>query len=282
MAHGQAASGARSVKRWCFGWGVTLRAAPLWLAGLLVATLGTAAQADKTEDIDTLMQAIQIEALVDVMLDEGLIYAGDIAQQMLAGGNDQWDAQVGRIYNPDRMLATVRDGLDQGLSETDLPPLLTFFASDLGREIVALETSARQAMLDATVEEDARLMYLDLVGTDDVRLALIDQFVTTNDLVETKSTNCFTSNKLSAEVIRSQMQTEGGNEQCKIVDSRQDGNQLILDLACQYDATEKGTGTMEISASDDTVTVKSVFRLMVEGQERSMEMTSVGKRVGGC
>jgi len=103
-----------------------------------------------------------------------------------------------------------------------------------------------------------------------------------NDLVETKSTNCFTSDKLSAEVIRSQMQAEGGNEQCKIVDSRQDGNQLILDLACQYDATEKGTGTMEISASDDTVTVKSVFRLMVEGQERSMEMTSVGKRVGGC
>lgn len=103
-----------------------------------------------------------------------------------------------------------------------------------------------------------------------------------NDVVETKSTNCFTDKKLSAEVIRLQMQAEGGNEQCKIVDSRKDSDQLILDLMCQYDATEKGTGTMVISTSDDTVTVKSVFRLIVEGQERSMEMTSVGKRIGGC
>lgn len=103
-----------------------------------------------------------------------------------------------------------------------------------------------------------------------------------NDLVENKNTNCFKGNRLSAEVIRAQMQDQGGNEQCTIVDSRLEGNQLVLELACQYDADQKGTGTMQISTSDDTVTVKSVFRLMVEGQERSMEMTSVGKRIGGC
>ncbi len=103
-----------------------------------------------------------------------------------------------------------------------------------------------------------------------------------NDLVENKNTNCFKENKLSAEVIRAQMQDQGGNEQCKIVDSRLEGDQLVLDMACQYEANEKGTGSMQISTSGETITVKSVFRLMVEGQERSMEMNSVGKRIGGC
>ena len=103
-----------------------------------------------------------------------------------------------------------------------------------------------------------------------------------NDRGDTKITNCFPSKQLSAEVIRKQLQAEGGNEQCKIVDSRKDGNQLILDLACQYGGTEKGTGSMEISTSEETVTVKSEFRLMIEGRERSMAMTSVGTRIGGC
>ena len=103
-----------------------------------------------------------------------------------------------------------------------------------------------------------------------------------NDLVESKNTNCFKGNKLSAEVIRAQMQDDGGGEQCKIVDSRLEGEQLVLDMACQYDSYEKGSGTMQISTSGETITVKSVFRLTVEGQERSMEMNSVGKRIGGC
>ncbi|MFK7964669.1 MAG: DUF3617 domain-containing protein [Burkholderiaceae bacterium] len=103
-----------------------------------------------------------------------------------------------------------------------------------------------------------------------------------NDLVESKNTNCFKGDKLSAEVIRAQMKDQGGNEQCKIVDSRLEGDQLVLDMACQYDANEKGSGTMQIGTSGETITVKSVFRLIVEGQERSMEMTSVGKRIGGC
>ncbi|KMK66846.1 DUF2059 domain-containing protein [Puniceibacterium sp. IMCC21224] len=134
---------------------------------------------------DELLRALGIDEIIDVMRDEGLDYGAEMALDFLPGGATQaWSEIVSQLYNTDSMYQTVREGFADGLEGSDLTPLIAFFKAEEGQRIVALEVSARRAMIDGDVEEAARDVFRDLDGTDNPQVARVEPFVAANDLIE--------------------------------------------------------------------------------------------------
>ncbi|MCL3882570.1 DUF2059 domain-containing protein [Marivita sp. GX14005] len=151
-------------------------------AGLFVLA---SAGAGAAQQIDDLLGALGVPQIVEIMRAEGLDYGKTLGDDMLPGGaTDRWRQTVDRIYDDARMLETVKRGFAEEFGEADADPLIAFFTSDTGEQIVDLELSARQAMRDEEIEEAARGAYRDLVGTDSDLLETLRDFVTVNDLVE--------------------------------------------------------------------------------------------------
>ncbi len=150
----------------------------------LVCAAGLAPRAHAT-DVRTLYDTMHLAEIIEIMREEGLAYGEDLSAEMLGGsGGPGWPQAVDRIYSLERMegdfLASFEDVMDVG----QVAPLLQFFGSEQGQEILKFEVSARRALLDADVEETAKQIWQDLEGELDPRLELIERFVTTNDLIE--------------------------------------------------------------------------------------------------
>jgi hypothetical protein len=136
-------------------------------------------------EVDDLLDAMGVPQIVEIMRAEGLEYGETLAADMVPGGSTEgWRATVDRIYDEARMLETVRAVFTQEFGTADLEPLITFFDSETGQQIVSLELSARTAMREQEIEDAARAAFRDLEGTDSETLATISEFVDTNDLVE--------------------------------------------------------------------------------------------------
>lgn len=155
------------------------------------ATLAAPVSASQAED---LLEAMQVSRIIDVMRQEGLAYGDDIARDLLSGPNQAWSATVARIYDTDAMEEVVTKGFVEAAGDTDLTPLIEFFGTEGGRQVIELEIGAREAMADDGVEESARQAYRDLAGTDDGRLDLLGEFVEVNDLVEANVAGALNSN----------------------------------------------------------------------------------------
>ena len=82
------------------------------------------------------------------------------------------------------MAAQVRDSLDRDLDDVDLAPLMSFFDSAGGRQIVALEIAAREAMIAPEVEQMAREHHAALRAERHPRIDLIDSYIETNGLID--------------------------------------------------------------------------------------------------
>ncbi|WP_299785710.1 DUF2059 domain-containing protein [uncultured Marivita sp.] len=150
--------------------------------GIAVLSWSVSAWATPAND---LLNALGVPEIVEIMRDEGMEYGDTLAADMLPGGaTGGWNATVERIYDEERMLATVREVFTEQLGDADTDPLLEFFTSETGQQIVSLELSARSAMRDEEIEEAARAAFRDLEGTDSEELEAISDFVDTNDLVE--------------------------------------------------------------------------------------------------
>lgn len=152
------------------------------LAGASFAFAALPAQAQTADD---LLDALGVPEIVEIMRAEGLEYGETLASDMLPGGSTGgWEDTIERIYDEARMLETVRGVFTQEFGDADLAPLLEFFTSETGQQIVSLELSARTAMRDEEIEDAARAAFRDLEGTESETLATISDFVETNDLVE--------------------------------------------------------------------------------------------------
>lgn len=147
----------------------------IWLASPLAAeTSGEA-----------LARLLRVDEVVAVMRDEGMKYGDDLDAEMLAGTGGQYFAnRVDRIYDADRMEASITQALDDGLNETDIAASMQFYEVPLGQQILSLENAARVAMADPDVDALAREAYREREGSDDARLAAITDFVEMNDLLE--------------------------------------------------------------------------------------------------
>ncbi|MEL6509188.1 MAG: hypothetical protein AAFQ32_05325 [Pseudomonadota bacterium] len=146
-------------------------------------------------DTDALYDAMGLDRIVDVMRAEGLVYGAEMATDFLNGmGGPDWDRAVDDIYDTNKMTATLKTAFDDAMGDTDTAPLIAFFNSEVGSEIVALEISAREALLDDAVDEASRTQLEAALADDDPRLTLIRSYIDANDLVESNVVGALNSN----------------------------------------------------------------------------------------
>lgn len=142
-----------------------------------------------------LLDALGVPQIVTIMREEGMEYGETLAADMVPGGSSAgWTATVNRIYDEERMLATVQDVFAAEFGDADPETLLEFFTSETGQQIVSLELSARTAMREDEIEDAARAAFNDLDGTASEPLAAIAEFVDTNDLVEANLVGALNAN----------------------------------------------------------------------------------------
>ena len=176
--------------------------------GLAFAPLfPSAVRAEVTaEQMAPAIDAARITALTDTMMmgeifavmrEEGLDYGQTLSDEMFPGkGRAQWEAVVAAIYDPDTMRRRFDAALAQSLvgAEPDMAAIEGFFGSDQGQTILRLEIEARRSLLDAEVEDAAKLAWEDLRAQGGDRVDKLTQFVEANDLIESNVMGALNAN----------------------------------------------------------------------------------------
>jgi len=151
----------------------SLSTAPLW------------AQTADEAKVDTLLEALGMPEMIEIMREEGLVYGQTLAADMLPGGpTDQWSVAVSTIYDAEMMYEEVRGAFGEAVAEDDIDAMLAFFTSERGEKIVSLEVSARRALLDDAVEEASKENAAIEMMDETPRFQMVEEFVTVNDLIE--------------------------------------------------------------------------------------------------
>lgn len=151
------------------------------------------AQSDK---IDALYDALNLGELVEIMRVEGLEYGASIGADLIGERSTgaEWVGIVDRIYAQEAMETQVRADFGASLETADIDPMLEFFNSPLGQEIISLEISARRAFLDEEVE-DAATEAAAIASMDETsRHQLLAQYADANDLIESNVVGALNSN----------------------------------------------------------------------------------------
>ena len=166
------------------------------LAPVLIVSLITALPLQASEDqIDILYDALKLDEVIEVMRLEGVEYGETLERDLFPGrGGPAWNTSVSAIYVPSNMENRVRDEFSTRMEGVDLDPLIDFFTSVRGVEIIALELEARRAMMDEAVEEMAEAKMAEMQAEDDPRMVQIEDLVVANDLVETNVVGAMNAN----------------------------------------------------------------------------------------
>lgn len=162
----------------------------------LIATVSLAqAEAADAEASAALFAALGLPDMIDIMREEGLVYGDEIATDLLSTTtNAKWKKTVSDIYDLDRMRGGAAAALTSALNGKDVDAMLAFFTSDLGREVIELETSARRALLDDAVDDAAKQVAGDALAEDTPRSRMVTEFVETNDLIDTNVVGAMNAN----------------------------------------------------------------------------------------
>lgn len=143
-----------------------------------------APQEVRTDAIGTIMSAVRIEALMQVVATEGARHGMSLEKALFAGqGGRDWARVVSAIQTPERLVPIIASALRTQLSPADAEAVAAFYSGDLGGRIVMREVEARRDMLDGAVETGAsEAAALAALGTD--RAMLIDEIIDGMDLVD--------------------------------------------------------------------------------------------------
>lgn len=175
-------------------------------AGLLAGLVVTAADAQDAavtppgaapdlSAFDTAYDLLQVPRLLEIMADEGVAYGDSLQAEMFPGrGGDGWRTQVAAIYDPARMAGVFRDTLEPLLDPATLTETIAFFGSPDGRQLITLEITAREAMLDDAVEEASLEEWRALRAREAPLVSALEAFVEVNDLVESNVVGAMNSN----------------------------------------------------------------------------------------
>lgn len=136
---------------------------------------------------EDLSRAYLLPELFDIMASEGrssVLAEGAIPLQGRALADFERD--VARIYDKDTMHDAFLNKLTADLETTPevLEDALSFANTDLGKRILRLEISAREALLDDEVDQIARMALEDAREASSARLGMIRERVDANDLIE--------------------------------------------------------------------------------------------------
>lgn len=148
------------------------------------------------DDTDiAIFDALRQGEIIDVMRQEGIESGRDIADAMFVPAVfSKWDQTLDEVYDTDRMTSLAAAKFSEALEDEDREGILAFFASEPGATLIALEVSARRAMLDDDVTEIALEQGRDMMAADTMRADLIGAFITTNDLIEMNVAGSLNSN----------------------------------------------------------------------------------------
>lgn len=164
-----------------------------WLLGITFVCMALPVWGDARHTV--LMDVLKVRELAAILHAEGLSYGEDLDADFLEGqGGPSWQIQVARIHDADRIADAIRAGLEAHLEDDRLEDTITFFASDLGQQIVMLENSGRAALADDTIEQEARDRYAALAQSDPARHALINRMIVAGDLINRNVTSAMNSN----------------------------------------------------------------------------------------
>lgn len=152
-------------------------------------------QAASEDDVARLFDAMRVSDVIEIMREEGLGYSETLAEEMLPNGATQtWQDSVRRIYNTEAMEAGLTAEFSEAVKDEDLDSVIAFFESELGRRIVDLEISAREALLDPAVEEASHDNFEQHLQDADPRLDLVTAYIEANGLVDANVVGALNSN----------------------------------------------------------------------------------------
>lgn len=145
--------------------------------------------------LSVLVDVLKLREVASILAVEGITQADELNTDMLNGqGGPGWSMQVERIYGPDLMVESVRTALGDELTGDTLEEVITFYASDLGTQIIDLENAARRAIIDPAVEDAARARFAELEETGDARVALVSDLIDSGDMISRNVTSAMNSN----------------------------------------------------------------------------------------
>ncbi|QGX98544.1 DUF2059 domain-containing protein [Roseovarius faecimaris] len=172
----------------------------------LILTFAGAALADRAEEIDALMQVLRVQDTIEIMQEEGALYGGEIARDLIPDVDPTlWSGVIEKIYDEAKMHEVLEAGFTTALTDTDLAPIMAYFTTDEVRDILALELSARRAFLDRETEAYAAARWLELSGKDSSLVSQVEELINDSDLVERN-----VMGTLNADLMFYQGLTEGG------------------------------------------------------------------------
>lgn len=137
--------------------------------------------------VDRLGEVLQLDALFQVLREEGLGHGEALEADMFpAGGGAEWDAALSRIYDVARLRAGFAAALEQSLRADPeaVAEITAFFASDLGQRILSLEIEARRAFLDTASEEAAQVAADNAAAERAPRVDQLRRMIEAADLLE--------------------------------------------------------------------------------------------------
>lgn len=149
-----------------------------------LAALAGAAGPALADPADEVYEILQLDALMEVMRDEGLASGDDMAANMGLRADQSWRDRVAAIYDVDAMGELLRDGIAGSFDAQYLPALTDFFTSEPGSAFIAYEIAARRALLDPDVEEAAMAAAAEALAAESDRINLISSYILANDIIE--------------------------------------------------------------------------------------------------
>jgi hypothetical protein len=155
--------------------------------GLPVTAQTTAEPSAAAVSIARLGEVMQLDALFEVLREEGISYGAELEAEMLAGGGGPgWTRAISDIYDIPVLRARFDRALLDGLGPDPkaTAAIIDFFSSDLGNRILKLEIEARRAFLDDAAEDAARVAADKLRAGRDPRAGQIERFIEAADLLE--------------------------------------------------------------------------------------------------
>ncbi|WP_170570246.1 DUF2059 domain-containing protein [Ruegeria atlantica] len=145
------------------------------------------------EKVERLMEALQVDEVIDILRNEGHNLGQDLQQSFLENqGGQVFLDQVDRIYDAKSMRGHIIQVFEETLSDSQLDRAILFFESDLGKTITSLELSARVALSDEAIEEMANDAY---VGWDRNAqfFRLVDEYIVVNNLIDQNVQNALSA-----------------------------------------------------------------------------------------
>ena len=166
---------------------------PLTITACML-TLAAPLHAQSATQINDLVEALSLNRIVEIMREEGLAGSDTLAENMLGGVPPEWNEIMQEVYDFDRMQAAMTQGLETVLEGQDPQPITAFFTSELGTTIIGLELSAREAFMEPEIEEMAELYSQSLADDQPERYALLQEFISVNDLIDSNVVGGLNSN----------------------------------------------------------------------------------------